>query len=206
MTRIYLVRHGETIWNKTHRFQGFSDVKLTEKGIEQAKKLSNSLSNIKFDIAFSSDLSRSFDTCRYILNNNQEIFREKDLKEVNFGEWEGLTRAGIDSEELQQFFNYPLDFAAPDGESFFDVQKRAFNCFTNIVEKNEGKNILIVSHGGVIRTLIAELLKIDLRLSWNIRQDNTAVNIIARYSYDTLLTRADDYIIETINNTNHLNG
>ncbi|MGX7112069.1 histidine phosphatase family protein [Gemella cuniculi] len=106
--KIYLVRHGETDYNKNFLVQGHTNIPLNETGIKQAKEAAKKLQGVKLDAAFSSTMDRAYDTCRYMLDgsNNSELLIEKDERviEKHYGKFEGATyeewHAGRDAEDL----------------------------------------------------------------------------------------------------------
>ncbi len=183
MTNIYLVRHGETEWNKTMRFQGSSDIELNDTGYEQANILAKRLSGIDFTSIYSSDLKRAIGTASAVAGEKKMII-EPNLKEMHFGDWEGLTFEQIKAEypgELDKFYIDPTSADIPGNETFLKLQQRACKAFYNIAQSNED-NVLIVSHGATIRVILADILQIPLAKVWNIRQDNVAINVISRYA------------------------
>lgn len=182
MSKLYLIRHGLTEWNKLNKFQGSSDISLCEEGIEQAQKLSQRLKKYKIDSIYASDLSRAYETALYIAEPHQlEVHKIPELREIHFGEWEGLTR-----EEILQFKEY--DFNAwrisphtekfPGEGSFLNVQKRLMTGVKRIIEENTGKDVAIVSHGGSLKILILSLLGLDLSGYLNFWLGNTSLSIV----------------------------
>lgn len=138
---IYLVRHGETDWNKLGKNQGQQNIELNEKGIEQAKILCAKLKNVKFDYVFSSPLKRALKTAQIIQNDN--IIIDKRIIERNNGELEGTTNANelinfADSKD-NRFGVEPLN----------NFKKRIYSFWKDILAKYPNKNILVVTHAGV---------------------------------------------------------
>lgn len=200
MGNIYMVRHGETLWNNTMRFQGASDIALSDTGIAQAEKLAESFTNKNFIAIYSSDLQRAFKTADIVAKRKGlEVIKEPLIKEMSFGEWEGLNGKQINEKwpgSLDVFFEDPKNFDPPGGESFFQMQKRVCGAFYNICARHIENDILIVSHGGTIRAILADILKMDLTGIWKMRQSNTGVNIIARHG--------EDFVVNLVNSTIHL--
>ena len=98
MNTIYLVRHGETEWNYTGKYQGQTDVPLNERGILQAQQCSLAMNEITFDKVICSDLSRAYITAKMIVGSRHvDIVKDKRLREINFGAWEALTYKEIDA-------------------------------------------------------------------------------------------------------------
>lgn len=204
MTRLFLVRHGETEWNKNLRYQGHRDIPLSEEGRAQAHKIAHRLAGEKFDAAYASDLSRALETARQIASYHSglDIKIMPELKETNFGQWEGLTYPEIDKqfhEVMSGWRSNPRDTKIPGGESLGEVADRCWDGLTRIIEENPDRNVLVVAHGGIIRIAVASVLGMDLNDYWKIKQDNVALNIIEYYNNN----RA---ILCLLNDTNHLCG
>ena len=201
MTRLYLVRHGETEWNKSLRYQGHRDIPLSAEGRRQAEKVALRLAGEKFDTAYASDLSRAMETAQTIAaHHNLDVKVVLELRETNFGDWEGLTYSEIDQQfhdVMQGWYSNPRDTKIPGGESLGDVADRCWVGLKKIIEENPEKNVLVVAHGGIIRIAVATVLGMNLNDYWKIRQDNVSLNIIEFYSMD----RA---ILCLLNDINHL--
>lgn len=179
--RIYITRHGETQWNMEGRMQGWMNSDLTEKGIENAKRLGESLKDVNFGCIYSSPLGRAFDTAKHIRENKKtEIVLEDNLKEMGFGLWEGMEHSKIEelySEERFNFWNKPHLYKPIDGESFQELFNRVGEIFNSIIMENSYENILIVSHAVVIKAIYAIVKKIPLEDFWS-----------PPFMYDTCLT------------------
>ncbi|MHB9094461.1 MAG: alpha-ribazole phosphatase [Eubacteriales bacterium] len=203
MTRLFLVRHGETEWNKSLRYQGHRDVPLSDEGRAQAQKIALRLSHEKIDAAYASDLSRALETAKAISGcHGLEVTIMPELKETNFGRWEGLTYSEIDKQfhdVMQGWRTNPRDTKIPGGESLGEVADRCWVCLNRIIEENPDRNVLVVAHGGIIRIAVAIVLGMNLNDYWKIRQDNVSLNIIEFFNKD----RA---ILCLLNDINHLNG
>ena len=193
---IYLIRHGETLWNKNQRFQGMIDTELSENGIRQAQKLARRLIGRKFAAIYSSDLKRAFATAQEIATGSgMEITAEPRFREMSFGEWEGLDYSGLGKKwqgKMNGFFRDPMSVAIPGGESFDDFCNRVCSAFYEVVARHEGQDVLIVSHGGSIRAIIADILKFPAASFWSVRLENTAVSIIQVADGRFLLSKLND--------------
>ena len=143
---LYLMRHGETLFNKQKKIQGWCDSPLTQTGIKQAKAAKKYLEAITFDHYYSSTSERCCDTLEIITDYKVPYKRLKQLKERNFGSFEG------ESEYLNPMRGGALDyddlFPHYGGEYRYQVVERMKNCLTNIMEQDDHKNVLAVSHGG----------------------------------------------------------
>ena len=200
MTRIYLIRHGETEWNRTGRWQGTSDVLLSPAGIRQAQLWAEHAPFTDVDAIYSSDLSRAIKTAEILADRfSLPVIEERGFRETNFGDWEGGTLSELLAafpDDFGKFFVEPDQVKPPNGEIFSECQARAMTALEQIVAVNADKKIVIVSHGLVIRLILCAVLSMPIRKVWAISQSNTAVNII----------RVDDgnATVELVNGTSHL--
>ncbi|MDW7675732.1 MAG: alpha-ribazole phosphatase [Bacillota bacterium] len=198
--KLYLIRHGETKWNSQLRYQGHTDVELSHNGHMQGKQLGERMAQLEPTAIYASDLSRAYQTAEYIaVKHNKEVKKSALLRELNFGIWEGLTFKEINQQHQDLATNWykdPINLQIPNGELFADMQKRVLE-FIDYLKANYTKDtIVIVSHGGTIRTIICSLLGIDLKKMWSLKQDNTAVNILDFYD--------DHVVLSLLNDTHHI--
>ena len=158
--RLILLRHGNT--GSPGKYIGSKDVPLSPDGFSQIKKLQSVFQNQHFDSIHSSPMLR----CRQsagILFAGQSVLFDDDLKEINFGRWEGLQFNEIaenDPELVKDWADWNTDFCFPEGEQIGHFIKRIHSAGTRIRETHED-NILLVTHGGVIRTLICFFLNLS---------------------------------------------
>jgi broad specificity phosphatase PhoE len=154
-TIVYFVRHGQTDWNIQGKLQGHADIPLNEAGRAEAVGLRERIGEIDFDICFSSDLQRAIETARILgATRPLTIKSVPALRERNYGPWEGrLFSELLDYEKGGQPF--------PNIENDEEIQKRVLPLLHEIVGNYRGATILIVTHGSVIRSLLAHLLNID---------------------------------------------
>lgn len=150
MGKIYLIRHGETEANKTFQFQGHIDNPLNSKGLCQAAALGQHYENIVLDEIYSSSMQRARQTAAPLAEAHGLTVQPLDeLKEVCFGEWEGLSYDEIKekwSDQLELFFKQPAQCRMPGGESFDDVALRVRSVCEDLFKNNSDKNIAIASH------------------------------------------------------------
>jgi broad specificity phosphatase PhoE len=160
------VRHAETIWHAENKYAGHKDIPLTELGHSQAQELIKWTLEIQPTAVYSSDLIRAIDTARPLSDAlGIEIKIDKRLREVNFGEIEGLTQLEIKEKYPKLYENYlitPANVQMPGGESGKTALERAWPAVTEIITQNSDKDIILVSHGTLIRLIACELLGIDL--------------------------------------------
>ncbi|HHY90333.1 MAG TPA: histidine phosphatase family protein [Clostridiales bacterium] len=200
MMRLYIVRHGETQWNAEARAQGSQNVQLTENGINQARLLANRIQHYPIHAIYSSDLDRAYETAKIIGKKiNLEVNILNELREMSFGKWEGLTMDEIQQKYHDHYIVWrstPHQAEIPDGERLLDVQTRSLKAVHQLLKRHKDQNILIVSHGVTIKSMILGLMDIELSNFYKIRQDNACLNIIEFREYGPVLV--------TLNDTAHL--
>jgi len=166
MARLHLVRHGETDWNAQKRYQGSIDIPLNERGRSQAKEVGKDLANLSFSAVYASTLSRARETAELILAApEQKIHLLDTLKEGSFGQLEGKSYEEVhiqyaSSIEARKKLSArdKLHFKLiPDEESWHEVLERVLPTLEEIAKRHEGEEVLVVTHGGVIRTLLVHL-------------------------------------------------
>ena len=179
---IYLVRHGETIWNKEGRIQGREDVPLNEKGIALAEITSEGMREIPFDVIYSSPLIRARKTAEIMRGDRTcPIIEDDRLREMSFGSSEGsviLEAAGDERHQLHDFIKNPGSYRAVDGEDFVQVIARADSFIREVLLPAQGRyeNVMIASHGALIRCFLRCIEERPLAQFWSgIPQRNCAV-------------------------------
>ncbi|WP_068470375.1 histidine phosphatase family protein [Candidatus Protochlamydia phocaeensis] len=161
---VYIVRHGETDWNAAGRLQGHTDIPLNAQGMLQAQSLKQVLSHISFKAAFSSDLSRAKETAKCIIDPHPiPLFESSELRERHAGSFEGKSFKEVDN-LMRQFFisrpgassqeEYLNSVWHPEVETWSSVFCRVKNYLLSHVHPYTGQAILVVSHGGVIRSVL----------------------------------------------------
>lgn len=150
MNKIYIVRHGETDWNKEGRCQGKTNISLNENGIIQAKILRNKLDMSKMDVCFVSPLKRALETAKIITDDKLDLIIDDRIIERGFGTLEGKL---FNYDATVKSWNYNLNYDEYEMETIKDVLKRAKDFLNYLNETYDNKNILIVSHGAFIKAL-----------------------------------------------------
>ncbi|MCL1694644.1 histidine phosphatase family protein [Lysinibacillus sp. BPa_S21] len=200
LTTFYLVRHGETMWNKEHRLQGWLDSPLSEIGSLHAEKLRDHLKSISFTAAFSSSSGRAKETLHILLADQQlPIYYEDDLREIFLGDWQGKTVEDIMTShpDYELYTNYPGQFVATHTESFGMVTERAMFTLKKIAEKYPDNNVLIVSHAVTIKCIINAVLGRGIDKLWAEPFINgTSVTIIEK--------QEQQWLVQDIGNIQHL--
>jgi 2,3-bisphosphoglycerate-dependent phosphoglycerate mutase len=180
ITRITAIRHGETAWNVDTRIQGQLDIGLNAKGRWQAERAGAALAADDIDVVYSSDLWRAYDTALSVAKpHGLNVQTDEALRERGFGEFEGKTFAEIEAAMPEQALLWRKrvpDFAPPGGESLLQLRERVVQCISALAEKNSGKHIVIVSHGGVMDVLYRAATGLDIQAARTWDLHNAAVN------------------------------
>ncbi len=153
--KLYIIRHGQTSWNKERLLQGRTDIDLNEEGINQAKEQKKIIDNINIDLCLTSPLKRTFNTSTILLENKIPIIKEELLIERNFGDFEGKT---IDMDLIAKQWDYHLNDSNNNIESIKECLDRAKKFLLKIKNTYNDKNLLIVSHGAFIKALHFNLI------------------------------------------------
>ncbi|MGB2875958.1 MAG: histidine phosphatase family protein [Gaiellaceae bacterium] len=157
MTKLLLVRHGETDWNLGDRFQGHADPPLNETGRAQARELADSLAGRSFAAVYSSPLRRAFETAEIVAApHGLEAVPVEGLREVDVGSWQGLTRDEIE-QRFPDHFRRWLEYREgwEDGETYGQMSSRVVATLVELAERHDGEEALVVTHGGPIRAAFA---------------------------------------------------
>lgn len=178
---LYIIRHGETDWNKDKRLQGRSDTILNEYGIELAEITANALKDVRFDRIYSSPLKRAYQTAEIIrAERDLPIITDERLIEISFGEYEGIPMAKRPA-DFQKFFDEPENYVpAKGGETYESLVSRAgdfiYNEIVPLTDRYE--RVLIVAHGALNKALMLNLNHQKIKDIWSgIFQRNCCVNI-----------------------------
>lgn len=151
MTHFYIIRHGETVFNRKGRIQGWCDSPLTDLGVSQAKQLGKELKNILFDVCFCSTSERAIDTANYILGGrNVKIIPSKKLKEQSYGDFEAEKSVNI----FKDGVSFPDGYRFCGGENHSDVIERVMNELKKIASEYPNANVLVVCHGSAIKHIV----------------------------------------------------
>ena len=196
MSRLLLVRHGETSLNSSLRFWGKTDVELGNAGIQQAQCLRDRLAGEKINFTYSSQLKRSIITAETIIFiHNLKVVQCSHLNEIDFGELEGLDFQEVKErypEVTRRWIQHDLELKYPGGESLRQMQARVKEFMNLLNAHNENKTVLIVAHSGILRTLICQLLGLQMDHFWNLRIDLASLSIIETYANTAILNLLND--------------
>lgn len=200
MLQIYLVRHGLTPWNLEKRFQGSKDISLSEEGIRQAEQTRDRLQDVAFDAIYASSLKRAFETAEIIAEpHGIKVTPLDQLQEICMGVWEGLTWDEIQEQQPEVhriWVEKPTMAPIPESEGVSKAARRANQAFRELAEKHkDDQQILIVSHGLINACILCQIEEMELDDWYQMRQGNTAVNII---EYD-----GNKFDLKLVNCTKH---
>ena len=193
---IYLVRHGETDWNKARKLQGWKDIPLNRIGKEQALKLSDELKDIKFDAIFSSDLLRAKETAEIIAKRRKLIVKTSELlRERRLGKLEGSKFEKFRDEFFSAYkSNSPkeiLNFEEKyDLEKLPEFMQKVIVFIKEVALAYRNKKVLMVTHGGTMRMILVKVGIVTLPNHVRIKIDNTA--------YIKILTDGDDIYLDEL--------
>lgn len=180
-TSLIFIRHGETMWNEQHRFHGQMDIPLSDTGKLQALALRERLKREHIDVAYSSDLSRAFETAQIILEERQICINPTAaIRERYLGAWEGLTfeeALNIYPKEVESWLKDPLA-SAPLGESGAQLVQRVEQFIKQLLSSHEGEHILVVSHAGPIKIAICLLLGWSEKSIRHFRISNGSISVV----------------------------
>lgn len=204
----YFVRHGETHWNELQLFQGKSDSDLTLKGLHQARLTAKALHYVIFDAAYSSPQKRAVDTANVIIAKRQiPLLYHDGLVEINFGQWE--------QQFVPNYYQHPnfihlisnaqqYDATENGGENFQTVLNRSLEAIKSIIKQQQNGNILVVSHGSVLRQLIYVLTGGNWQdhLQHTHKLENTSISIV-NYQ-QTSDESMGQFTMRQLNGTEHL--
>lgn len=171
---IYLIRHTATVCDKGICY-GHSDVDLAPTFEMELKVIKNKLSNIEDLVFFSSPLKRCSILAQRLTNSS--VYIDDRLKELNFGDWELKSWNSIDKHELQKWINDYVNVTCPNGESLTDLYNRSVNFVKDLKEKKYEK-LAIITHAGVIRSIISYIIEIPITKMFSIQLDYGSITKI----------------------------
>jgi alpha-ribazole phosphatase len=198
-----LIRHGESTWNQERRIQGNLDPGLSDQGRAQAALLAARLKNRRLAALYTSPLRRALDTAAIVGESTGLIPQSIDgLREIRLGEWEGKTATEIRTTSgnlYDRWLDRPLEVSSPPGgEQICAFQRRAVGAIECLRRAHTDGDLLIVTHGGVIKVYLCHVLGIDLNRLFRIKADNAAVTEI--------LFNGDAAHLSLLNDSCHLNS
>ena len=182
---ILLVRHGETPWNREGRYQGRTDIPLSDTGQAQVRALGARLEAIAIKVAYASPLSRAKDTAEAILGGRTPLQLDAGLLEISHGEWEGKLASEVEIAHAEMFGVWRSrpgrhSPAGPGAETLGDVESRAWPVLERVCgQLGPDDTALIAAHDAVNRVLICRVLGLPLERIWSFRQAPAALNVLS---------------------------
>jgi len=179
-TKVILIRHGETEWSYQKRYCGFTDIELNEKGRQQARRLLKRLSKEKIHKVYSSDMKRTVQFAKIVFKD-LPVEELLDLREMNFGIFEGLTYQDIMEKYPRvygEWLRSPLDIIITQGEGLKILARRVRKALRRILSQNSNKTVAVFTHGGPIRVILCDILRLDLKEIWQIELGLASISII----------------------------
>ena len=169
--KIYLTRHGETEWNKMGKLQGWKNSNLTEKGIEDANNLKDLISDVPFDLVYTSDLVRAVSTTEILTSDRDKpkIVITERLRELSLGIWEGMTYDDTKLNYPNEYHDYiynPQLYKPEIGEDYSDLMSRVNSVLDEIIN-SDAENVLIVTHGVTLMAIINAINNTPIENFWN---------------------------------------
>jgi alpha-ribazole phosphatase len=196
--RLLLVSHAQTEWTDQSIFQGHTDIPLNERGRRQAHILQNHLAQEKLQAIVASDLRRATETATILaLPHGMSVVTDPRLREMNFGEWEGLTYADIQQRfptALAAWRESPLRMGPPQGEHLGDVERRLQGFVRDLVCRSQESTILLVAHRGSLRTLLCILLGLPVERHWEFRLEVASLSEVRIVAGTATLMRINELV------------
>lgn len=181
-TTIHLIRHGETDWNLEQKYQGQQDIPLNSTGIQQAQFVAEKLEGNQFSALYSSDLMRAIQTAQEISRKiDLPIVTQSALREINQGDWEGKFIQDVlatQGAEVRAVYQNPYTARKPGGESIAEVAERMYACLDKLAKKHDQEQIIVVSHGLAIATVLCKVRELPLEMAIRNIPENTGVEVI----------------------------
>jgi phosphoserine phosphatase len=201
---IYLVRHGQTEWNRTHRFQGRSDVPLNAEGQRQVSETARVLKDVPFTALYASPLSRAIETAEAIRTYHPTIplIKEEGFIEMELADFDGMEsrRWATDFADFMKAWGENpggVRMPGPGGECLEEVQARAMDALNRICQSQpSGSTLAVCSHNFVVLSILCWAKGISLDEFRKLRQDTAAFSVIRR--------QGDQYTVEVLNQRSHL--
>lgn len=196
---VYLVRHGETIYNREDRMRGRFDEPLCENGIKEANKTADFFGEKEISHVFSGPLLRALNTAEIIASACKlTVEKEEAFNDFDFGNWQGRLRSDIKRQYSGHYFiyeNHPEEFISSSGDSLWALQRRSYTRLREITSEIS-KNIIIVSHYVTIRMILLACLNLTPREYWSINLDNCSLSEV--------YVKNNSFILNRLNNVCHL--
>jgi broad specificity phosphatase PhoE len=200
MTKLYLVRHGQTAWNVGEIFRGRADIPLDETGRREAGLAGEALREAAIHAVYSSPLSRSFETAQLIAKfHNLPVEPLEAIIDISYGNWEGLSNERVRESypELHKLWHeQPHKICFPRGESLDEVRARTMTAVSRLMVKHEDQTIVLVAHRVPNKVICCSLIGLDNSHFWRIQQDTACTNLFTH--------KNGEWIVSFLNDTSYL--
>ncbi|MGD0112701.1 MAG: histidine phosphatase family protein [Armatimonadota bacterium] len=202
MTRVLLIRHGQTEWNRKQVVRGRADIPLSSVGIEQAMAVAERLAHEPISAVYSSPLARALVTAEHVARRHGlQPCRVEGLTDISFGAWEGRSHEDVKREDGELYVRWqsqPHLVRLPDGETLAEVRQRVMAALNDIVTRHTGSTVAVVAHRAANKVLLCAFLGLGDDAFWRIRQDTGCVN--------ELEWEGGQFVVALMNDTCHLRG
>jgi broad specificity phosphatase PhoE len=197
--RLLLARHGQSVWNEERKFQGRTDIELSDLGRAQAAALGRALRHHRLAAAYVSPMRRAIQTAEIALAEaHVPLVHLEELRELSLGDWEGCTVdevRSLDGDPYAAWLAAPLDCPPPGGEPLPEVSERVLAAIERIATTHrDGEDVLVIAHGGVISVYACWLLGCSFNRLWRLRVDNASLTVVKPPR------------LVSLNDTSHLTG
>jgi broad specificity phosphatase PhoE len=196
MSRVYLVRHGQTAWNVGEIFRGRADIPLDETGKQEAHLAGEALKDDTLHAVYSSPLSRSMETAENIAKfHNITVTPLDAIIDISYGEWEGLENEKVQREfpELHSLWlSEPHKVRFPGGESLDEVRSRTMAAVDELIAEHKNENFVLVAHRVPNKVICCALLGLDNSHFWRIQQDTASTNLFTHKNGQWIITFLND--------------
>ncbi len=200
ITRILLVRHGETAWNRRRIFRGRYDIPLNDTGRAQARLVAEEIAHKAIEVAYSSPLKRALETARLACAAFEcGVCTHEGLLDVDYGDWTQIDEQTVRARwprEYMQWQTKPHLCRPPNGETLGELYERSWAALEQIITLNRGKTVSVFAHRVVNKVLLLGVLRLGLDRFPYIIQDNCCINELERVE--------SDYRIRLLNSTRHI--
>jgi broad specificity phosphatase PhoE len=202
MTRILLIRHGQTEWNRERIFRGRADVPLSAEGLRQAQALAERLATDDVAAVYTSPLVRAVATAEHAAKPHcSQPITVDALTDMSYGEWEGKPHERVQEQWpdlYEKWHSAPHLVRPPGGETLSEVRQRALEALLHITAEKSDATVVVVSHRVVCKLLLCAALGLEDSAFWHVRQDTCCVNLL-EYEHGRMT-------VCLLNDTCHLRG
>jgi broad specificity phosphatase PhoE len=200
MTKVYLVRHGQTAWNLEEVFRGRVDIPLDDTGKEEVHLAGDALKDETIHAIYSSPLSRSMETAENIAKfQNIQVTPLEAIIDISYGDWEGVRLDEVREKYPDLYTRWlrePHKITFPNGESLEQVRTRTMEAINKLIEKHQNETIALVAHRVPNKVICCSILGIENNNFWRIQQDTASTNL---FTY-----KDNQWIVSYLNDTSYL--